>query len=128
MILGVIANLTHLKIYSPLLDTLHYLGNATVPLIMLSLGLSLKFHRINKYKGNITFVSLLRLLFSPLLATFLTNLLGIYGLEKKVLIVESAMPSAMLSIVLSVRYRLNPELTAICVFTTTLLSLITIPL
>ena len=50
------------------------------------------------------------------------------GLERQVTIIEAAMPSAMLSLVLAITYDLDIKTAAACIFASTILSLITIPL
>ncbi|HIH61399.1 MAG TPA: transporter [Methanobacteriales archaeon] len=105
-----------------------YLSRAAVPLIMISLGLSLDFKVIKSSLRDAAIVSTFRLIVSPLLATLIVTLFLFSGLEKSIAIIEAAMPSAMLSMVLSIENDLDINLTAACVFMSTTLSLVSLPL
>lgn len=110
------------------IKTLGYLSNATIPLIMLSLGLSLspKSARFGAIYGVIA--SMVRMGIAPLLVFALSTIFLIDGLEKNVLILESAMPSAMMSLVFAVMYELDVKLVASACFITTVVSLFILPL
>ena len=111
-----------------LVDTLNYLSKATVPLIMISLGLSLS-PSSTRFAIKYGILALLvRTGVAPLLALLLSLLLSIEGLERKVLILQSAMPSAMMSLVFSLLYRLDVKLVASACFITTISSLIILPI
>ncbi len=107
---------------------IEYLSKAAIPLIMISLGLSLNFKIIKFSFKDATMVSILKLFISPLLAFLLVFMFLLSGLEKSVTIIEASMPSAMLSMVLSIENDLDINLTAACVFMSTTLSLITLPI
>jgi len=126
VIMGVIANLLHLPLGSVIPSTLNYLGGAAIPLIMLSLGLSLEFKGIKEYFGIASFVSALKLVISPLIAMIVVGLVGFTGLDRTVSIVEAGMPSAMLSLVLAITYDLDVKATVACIFLSTALSMISL--
>lgn len=126
VILGILANLTHLPLGSVIPSTLNYLSGAAIPLIMMSLGLSLEFKGIKEYYDVASFVSVLKLVISPLIAVVVVGLLGLSGLDRTVAIVEAGMPSAMFSLVLAVTYDLDIKVTAACIFLSTVLSMISI--
>ncbi len=111
-----------------LIDTLNYLSNATIPLIMLSLGLSLSpsSARFGVRYGLIA--SIVRMGVAPLIIFVLSSILLVNGLEKSVLILESAMPSAMMSLVFAVLYKLDVKLVASACFITTVISLVILPI
>ncbi len=125
---GLIMNSLHVEIGFIISNTLNYLSLAVIPLIMISLGLSLEFKGIKENIEAVFSVSVIKLLLAPLFAFFILLMLGIGGLEKQVTVVEAAMPSAMLSLVLAITYDLDIKTTAACIFATTILSLTTIPL
>ena len=127
LFLGVIFNALSLPL-GIISNVIGYLSGAAIPLIMISLGLSLNFKVIRSSLKDAAIVSIFKLLISPLLATLLIILFLFSNLEKSVAIIEAAMPSAMLSMVLSIENNLDINLTAACVFMSTALSLITLPL
>ena len=128
IVLGLLFNLFSIPI-GPVLDkTVNYLADGTVPLIMLSLGLSINLDGLLRNKSMVIFTSILKLAVFPLIAFIIVNFLGLVDLQHTVSIVEAAMPSGMLSLVLSISYGLDFELTSDCILINTVISLITLPL
>lgn len=109
-------------------STLNYLSGAAIPLIMISLGLSLELRGIKENISAVFSTSAIKLIIAPALASIIVILFGIGGLERQVTIIEAAMPSAMLSLVLAITYDLDVKTAAACIFASTILSFITIPL
>ena len=128
IVLGFIFNLFAIPI-GPVLDkTINYLADGTVPIIMLSLGLSINLKGLSRSKVMVSFTSVMKLLVFPFFAFIIVNLLGLVDLEFTVSVVEAAMPSGMLSLVLAITYGLDYELTSDCILINTVISLITLPL
>lgn len=109
-------------------STLKYLSGAAIPLIMISLGLSLEFRGIQENIQAVFSVSIIKLLIAPAISFIIVLILGIGSLEKQVTIIEAAMPSAMLSLVLAITYDLDIKTAAACIFASTILSMVTLPL
>lgn len=128
VILGLIFNLFGIPIGDVLENTIVYLGQGAIPLIMITLGLSIDFSALKRSKSMIAFTSVMKLLFFPFVAFLLANQLGLVDLQYKVSIIESAMPSAMLSLLLAITYDLDYELTSDCILINTVISLITLPI
>ena len=128
IILGIIANIFHLTPGFIPLDVLTYLSGAAIPIIMISLGLSLEAGGLKNYFYAASFVTSIRLLISPLIAIFMIYILGLHGLEGTVTVVEAGMPSAMLSLVLAASYDLDINAAAACIFLSTVVSMITLPI
>ena len=127
IVLGILLNITHISIGPVLENTVNYLGNGTIPLIMLSLGISIDFGGIQRSKNMIIFTSIMKLMIFPLIAFFIVSYLGLLDLQFKVPIIEAAMPSGMLSLVLAITYKLDYELTSDCILINTVISLVTLP-
>ena len=127
IILGILLNIAHISIGPVLENTVNYLGNGTIPLIMLSLGISIDFGGIKRSKNMIIFTSIMKLLIFPLIAFFIVSHLGLLDLQFKVPVIEAAMPSGMLSLVLAITYKLDYELTSDCILINTVISLVTLP-
>jgi predicted permease len=126
--LALILNFINIDVGFIVSNTLDYLSGAAIPLIMISLGLSLEFRGIKENIGAVFSVSIIKLIIAPLIASIIVLVLGMGSLERQVTIIEAAMPSAMLSLVLAITYDLDIKTTAACIFASTILSLITIPL
>ncbi|MBN1488044.1 MAG: AEC family transporter [Anaerolineae bacterium] len=130
--LGILFNLTGWTVPEPILKTTQILGEGIVPALMVVLGVQLA-NVIKSPKDNVNIPALLtlaagRLLISPLIAWSITGFTGLTGLTRDVVIVESAMPSAVMSMVLTTEYDSDPGFAALAVFTTTLISLLTVTL
>jgi len=128
IILGLSLNLLNIPIGDVLNNTVNYLADGTIPLIMLSLGLSIDLSGLSRNRFPVIFTSIVKLLIFPLMAFFIVNLLGLVDLQYSVSIIEAAMPSGMLSLILSITYKLDYELTSDCILINTVISLITLPL
>ena len=127
IILGITANIMHLNIGTIPIDVLKYLSGAAIPIIMISLGLSLEVGGLKNYLEAATFVSIIRLIISPAIALIMVTVLGFSNINSTVTVVEAGMPSAMLSLVLAASYDLDIKVAAACIFLSTVLSMITLP-
>ena len=68
IILGILANVMHINPGFIPLNVLKYLSGAAIPIIMISLGLSLEVGGLRYYFGAASFVTITRLMISPLIA------------------------------------------------------------
>lgn len=127
IILGILLNVFSIPIGEFGSSIVNYLGGSTVPLIMISLGLSLNLRGFKRHFKEVSLASIIKLIVYPLLAICILSILGIAGLEYKIGLLEAMMPSAMLTLILSLQFKLDSDLTSDCIFTDTLLSLISIP-
>lgn len=128
VVLGILFNLLHLPLGTVIPSVLNYLSGATIPLIMISLGLSLEFKEVYEHIGAASFVTAVKLLIAPLIALFLVTLMGLSGVDYAVTIVQAAMPSGMLSLVLAITYNLDVKVAAACIFLSTALSMLSLTL
>jgi malate permease and related proteins len=128
VVLGISFNLLNIPI-GPVLDkTIGYLGDGAIPLIMISLGLSINLDGLTRSKSMVIFTSIIKLAVFPLIAFVVVSLLGLVDLQHDIGIIEAAMPSGMLSLVLAITYKLDYELTSDCILINTVISLITLPI
>ncbi|MEE1335553.1 AEC family transporter [Methanobrevibacter sp.] len=128
VILGLGFNFFNIPI-GPIFDnTVNYLGQGAIPLIMIALGLSIDFSAIKRSKSMIIFTSIMKLAFFPLVAFIVASQLGLVDLQFKISVVEAAMPSGMMSLLLAITYKLDYELTSDCILINTVISLITLPI
>lgn len=127
VILGLSFNFLNIPIGPVIDNTINYLGQGAIPLIMIALGLSIDFSAIKRSKNMIAFTSVMKLLFFPCIAFLVATPLGLVDLQYKISIVEAAMPSGMMSILLAITYKLDYELTSDCILINTVISLITLP-
>jgi len=126
--LGLLLNFLNINIGFITSQTLQYLSDAAIPLIMISLGLTLEFKGIKEHIKAVSVVSTIKLFIAPLIAFIIVFILGMGGLEKPVTILEAGMPSAMLALVLAITYELDIKAAASCIFASTVFSMVTIPI
>lgn len=105
-----------------------FLAAATIPLIMISIGLSLQLGKLKDYLLPLIAVLLLKLIVGPLVAIGLGKTLALDAHTFRVLVLEASMPSAMLTLILGLKYRLNTDYLSAAILITTAVSLVTIPL
>lgn len=126
VIFGLIFNIGHIQYGYVLNSALTYLANSTVPLIMISLGLTIDFKGIKDYLNDSLIVSAIRLVIAPVIVFVALSALNVTGLIFKVAVLESGMSTAMTALVLSITYGLDNKLMSSCIFIDILLSLISL--
>ena len=127
IVLGILLNIFSVPITSLGSTVVSYLAGATIPLIMISLGLSLNLEGLKNHFKEVGLASIIKLVIYPLIALGVLSFLNITGFEHTIGFIEATMSSAMIGLVLAISYKLDWELTSDCIFTTTLFSLVTIP-
>lgn len=128
IIIGIIFNIFHIPLGYVLENSLSYLSQATIPLIMLSLGLTINFKDFKSHISDVVFISSSRLILAPLILYVILSIIGFNGFMLNVSVLQSAMPTAMNSLVLAITYDLDTELVSCVIFLTTVLCLVTLPL
>ncbi len=126
-VIGISLNLTGTGMPEPLLTTFDMLGAATIPVMQVSLGYRLHSARLS-YPGMSIAGSLIRIAGGFMIAYIVISLLGIEGLNSKVILLSSAMPAAVINFVVSHRYNINSDLVASTVAMSTLISIVTTPI
>ncbi|MEQ1636507.1 MAG: AEC family transporter [Methylococcales bacterium] len=126
--LAVILNLYHVPAPVWLDGGLKKLSAAVVPLMLFSLGLALSWHvvRVRQIPYVLLVVSV-KLFLMPLLALVMVGYLDLPASYKAAAVMDLAMPSMLMGVVLCDRYQLDSALYAMLVSVTTALSLITLP-
>lgn len=107
---------------------LDLLANMVAPLIMISVGLSLRPAAILSYGRSIAGVAAVRLVLAPLVALGVVGLvLADGGDAARVAVLQAGMPSMMITLVVGERYGLDTDFIASAIFVTTVLSAFTLP-
>lgn len=110
----------------PLDRTVTLLGEAAIPLLMVLMGIQLQH---TKWDGKTLALSVsnsIRLVAGPILALGLSVLFGLDGAAQQAGVTESAMPTAIMMTVLATEYSVDPSFVTAVVFTSTLLSPLTV--
>lgn len=119
---------TQVPVVKEIFDAISLIAKANTFFVALTVGVLLQFQGMRSIVPFVAIAIVLKLLLSPLLVWFGSMSLDLSSLQLEVAIVEAAMPSAMLSVVLAKRYGCDAELASKLVFITTIFSVITIPL
>lgn len=107
-------------------NTVANLGGFTIPLMLITLGVSLADLSLNNFfKGAV--LALLRLLIGVAVGWGVAESFGLQGVAKGVTILQSAMPVAVFNYLFALRYSRDPQTVASMVFVSTLASFILIP-
>lgn len=127
--LAVVLNLGDVPAAPWLTELLNMLGRAVIPLMLFSLGLSLFWDTTAARRLPMVLpVLVIQLLLMPLLVWGLALWMGLEGGVLLGVVLEAAMPSMVIGLVLCDRYGLDTGLYAVTVTLGTALSLVTLPL
>lgn len=135
--IGTVSSIIALVIYfgnitlpDPCVDFFSVLGDACVPLSMIVIGASLAGVSWKEIIRNrsINKVVFLRLIMLPIILAMITLFLPISQFNRELLVISGALPAGSMVVVFAKEYKANDALASAGVFSTTLLSVITIPL
>lgn len=122
--IGVVASGVAVPIWIARTATL--LGDIAIPLMLLTLGVSLSKMHPESLGRSVT-LSFVRLGLGISAGLAVATLLGIDGLTRKVLVLQASMPVGVLNYLFAQRYGRSPEQVASLVLVSTLVSLFSIP-
>jgi predicted permease len=110
----------------PVERTVTLLSEAAIPVMIVLLGIQLYNAKISKEYFKVGLSNFLRLVASPILAIGLASLFHLEGAAYQAGVIESAVPTAVLTTVLATEYDLNPAFVTTTVVISTLLSPLTL--
>lgn len=129
-VLGLAFNLGGAALPEPLARAVHLLAQAAVPVMLVTLGIQLagtfRLRERVLHAPALAAAIAVRLVLAPTLALGLAWLLGVQGLTRDVLIVESAMPTAVMAVILATEFECNTRFVSLAIFGSTVLSLLTV--
>ncbi len=102
------------------------LSNAAIPCMLVLLGMQLVNIKLNGHKLPLILTSSMRLLIAPLLAIGLTRLFHVSIPATQAVVLEAAMPVAVMTTMLSTEFEVEPSFVTAAVLLTTLLSPLTL--
>ncbi len=127
VLIGLVVNLLKIPITPVLFQPIEMVGMITIPLALIVLGYKLTEIKITAAKIALV-ASAFRILGGVLVAFLIIKLFSIDGLVKDIILLQAAMPSAVMAMILAAKYERDASLVASVVFITTVLSIISIPL
>jgi hypothetical protein len=123
---GLSVNLAQISLPELFLQPIIMLGQATIPMMLISLGYRL--HEVQSLQlGHALGGALLRIGGGFAAANIATQLVGAQGINRQVLLLYGALPAAVVNFILTEKYRQDPALAASIVVLSTFISVFTIP-
>jgi malate permease and related proteins len=119
---------TQRPLFAPVFEALGMMEGALAVLVCFTLGLQLKMQSLKGLWVMLVVSALIQMAFQPFAAGVLADLLAVTGTDKQVLILISAMPSAVLGTVFATRYNCAGATASILVMCHILLGTVLIPL
>jgi predicted permease len=132
VVLGFVVSQFHLPLASPFLEPLLQAGaiidGTLAALACLILGLQIEVKSVRRIIPIVAISAVLQMGLQPFLAYAQAVLYHLSGLERQVLVLVAAMPSAVLGPVFAVRYKCEGELASTVTFANIILGAVGIPL
>ncbi|MCF6272164.1 MAG: AEC family transporter [Rhodobacteraceae bacterium] len=126
--LGLAINASGINVWPTMLSTLDLLGRAALGMSLLALGAGLSLKAAMRPSKELLIAVVGKLLFTPLVMLSVGYAFGITGLERDVLLIAAAVPTAMNGFVLARKMGGDAELYATISTVQTVVSFFTIPL
>ncbi|WP_226037243.1 AEC family transporter [Aquibacillus saliphilus] len=128
-VLGICLKITDVSIGSELMTAVNMVSDATIPTIMIVLGMQLAKITLKKLEfGKLTFSLMIKLVIAPIIAYLITILLPVDEVVKDILILMAAMPTAANTTMYALQFDVKPEFVSSVTLISTLLSIVTIPI
>ncbi|MCS7308928.1 MAG: AEC family transporter [Armatimonadota bacterium] len=129
LLLTLLVNTLRLSVPPFLTYAAQLVAGATVPLVLLSLGLMLEPARLrrNHYYLPMAIILLVKMALFPYLMWLATGWAEVGGVARLVAVTQSAMPSAMVNAVITERYGCDHQLATLVIVVGTLLTLGVLP-
>ncbi len=124
---GALFNLLAIPIPNFLLSVITSVGDTTIPLILIAIGVLLRLEP-PKHLKELALIGASRFLIAPIVGLALVYFFPVSPLFKAVLVLELSMPPAIANIALAVDRKLDLDFTEEAIFVLTLVSMVTIPI
>ncbi|MFQ5634388.1 MAG: AEC family transporter [Gammaproteobacteria bacterium] len=125
-LIGVALLATGTSMPKALANTVQLLAGCAIPLMLLALGHSLASFAVTR-PGRAVAIAVLRLALGFAVGVGVSELLGLSGVLRGVIIIQSSMPAAVFNFLLAARYDRHPEDVAGAILVSTVLSFLTMP-
>ena len=111
---------------APVANSVRLIGGMTIPLMLITLGVSLQRLRVHQWRQAL-FYSALRIGGGLVAGLGVCALLGLEGTERGVVLIQASMPVAVFNYLFAERFGREPEAVAGMVVMSTLMSFATVP-
>lgn len=125
-VLGLLLGYFQVELPLGLMRSVDTLADAAVPTLLVLLGAQLSHAPLQGRQRVMARTAVIRLVVGPVIGLLLCWLWGVQGLERTIVILQSAMPTAVTATVLATEYDAAPQLVATIVALTTILSIFSV--
>ena len=125
---GFVVNLAAITVPEPVAKAVDLLGGASVPLMLLLVGVQLAKTSLAGELKVIGLATFVRLVVAPAVALILAAWLGLTGVTRQACVAEASMPTGVMATILATEFEAEPQFVAGVVFVSTLASAITLTL
>ncbi len=128
LVIGLLFQLTRWPVPAPVERATNLLGQGSIPVMLALLGMQMALVKAwpRSRLALVAVAAVLQLVLAPLAATLLAAGLGLDGVARQAVILQSAMPTAVIVTILATEYDLDPALASAAVLVCTLLSPLTL--
>lgn len=116
------------NLFTTIIQFFKLIGNANLLMVAFTIGLIIEFKQVKNIYLFLVFAVLLKLGIKPLLAVWLTDLSNFTTMMREIVVIETALPSAILTAVFAKRYNCRPDLVSLAIVVTLILSVVTMSL
>ena len=127
ILFGLTLHLTDIKLPYNLDKSIEWLGMSAIPMALIILGMQLRKTKLDLSLREVG-LSILKLTIPPTIAFGVATALGLEGLDKQVLILQTCMPTAVTTLIITKEFGGNDNMVAKTIIISTLMSFITIPI
>ncbi len=127
MVLGVLFSTLGIALPENLMVCISMVGNASVPTVMIILGMQLAMISLKRLPGvKMLAATAVKLLVSPLVAFVLALFLPADPMTRQIFVLTAAMPTAANTVLLAIQFKTDPEFVSSVTLISTVLSIITV--
>ena len=127
ILVGFWLNLTGVEVPSTILKTLQFGGEAAPALAIFCIGMVLNRYKVS-FNRHVWAGVFIRIVVGFLFGLLLVRVFGFTGMASTVIVIASALPSAVFSVVLPIRYGVDGTYAGSILIISTVLSLVTLPI
>ncbi len=126
LVLGLGVNFARVDLPPFIYDPIKLIGDSLVPLLLLLLGMQLTHASFRGHLSTALVATLLRLAGTVVIAFIIADLMGLQGVTRQSVIVESGMPTAIFGVVLAQEFETAPDLVTVVITLSSLASILTL--
>lgn len=124
---AILLNYLNFKIPNSIMESIKIIGNITIPLIMIILGMQLADTKIKRISWlDVSLASFFRLIISPIVAYLICILFSLGNMLTTVIVLMAAMPSAANTTMYAIQFDTEPDLVSNCTLVSTVVSVFTL--